>query len=1333
MRNKKWLLILVLILFIINITFYVLVRLAKIDKLVEAKFANYLSQKLNSEIIIGNFTFNDKQINISDFELNDFEGKVKLNVKQIYIEYNLLKLIFTKIKRLQAIKFIKIYEPEVELNISSFPKRDKKFIIPDISNYFEKLDIYDGKVFVEFSNSSLDFRNEFDDISLSISNNKRTEISLTTKSEANSQLTAKINLKRGEILSVDLNLKDFAPQKLEISVVDTLYAKLDLDLKFLDNILEYSGSIKNIQITKNGKTVESKKNPFDGNLEQTEILFEELTVDENQVEGNLIISEIFSDSRKIKGEFVSNNVLISKYFKNIIGKASVKCAITGDFINPELNIKLNSEEIEFNNQILSNVILSGVSKDKKVNFKLEEAYWENNLIQGFGIYSFDDGLNFTAESKNFFWAGNGWSFAGKAKFSLDKKLKLDLKELEIQNENYFLKDLNLTASLDENDFSIEIKDKNNELSIESSGNLENKTHKTNIKLSRFDLSDFTGKATQPLVSGNMNISGNWDSLKAVSNIRVFDRDFGKFDGSFRTAFTLDFKKNISQFLLKTNNAKYNYEALDISIIAEGTSDSMHTKQFTINEDLNLTTWLTVKPEFHYGISLNSQKIKINSLLKYFTSSYFANNVEGYINLDINYDSNLDGNISGEINVEQLNLKYSDFNDIDASIRFFGNPTKIEILNCTLNSDNSKIIDLNGKISLFPDIFVQTNGKIENLELKNIFKSSDLAGNLNAVISFNHKDGKNKLDIDLFGKKIEFYDLQVDSLELSITQEDSLLTISKLSVERENEFNLQGNGAIGYIFWNDTNYPDSNFVKFDFNGDLFKLLSNHIKFIETGNSECDFTFELGMKENGLSIKEGSFNLSKASLQIKNQLEKIDKIQIEFDIADNQMNLKKCKMRMGEGKIYVRNIIENDDRKFLLGNLNLGEFFLSTSQNGILINIPKYVPYNSVVNAIITGRDSDELLITGPFDDIKIEGDIHFSNGAAIYPSNTENLLKLFTKVTDFNTKERWKNLSKPEQIEQLPIEKKSLPLNLDLMLYYEDNCHYVTYPVNLLVNPESYLHLIYYDGKFRIPEAFFSAEAGSADLFGTNFDVEFVQVRRSKYEKGIQISGSFYKKASDGSLITLEVFNVRDEQIGSLGALQYDLRSDNIEDKSVVSILSRLRYGKGIDEISDSQKRTLLQDPFIELAGLSISNAFIDPIISPIENKIRQLFRLDYFYLQTDIIQNIFARYYNDINPTDDLILAEKQEKISESGYDMFLNNLTVGMGKYISGNLFLDYIAHFQRPEGLAVSSEMGVYHNLSLRYDLPYKFKLALRYHILPFEEQNSYEIMLERSFRFW
>ena len=1309
----------------------VLVRLAKIDKLVEAKFANYLSQKLNSEIIIGNFTFNDKQINISDFELNDFEGKIKLNVKQIYIEYNLLKLIFTKIKRLQAIKFIKIYEPELELNISSFQKKD--IIIPDISGYFKKLDIYDGKVFVKFSNSSFDFQNEFDDISLSISNKKGTDISLTAKSEANSQLTAKVNLKKGEILSASLSLKEFIPQKLEISVVDTLFAKLDLELKFFDNKLEYSGNIKNIQITKNGKTVESEKVSLKGNPEQTEILFKELSIDKNQFEGNLIISGIFSDNRKVNGEFVSNNILLSRYFKDIFGKASVKCAITGDFIDPEVSINLNSEEIEFKNQILSNVILSGVFKDKKVNFKLNEAYWENNLVQGFGIYSFDDGLNFTAESKDFFWTKKGWSFAGKALFSFDKNFNLNLLNLDIKNENYSLKDLNLFASLEDNVFFIEIKDKNDELSILCLGNLETKTHKTNLKLSRFDLSDFTGKATLPLVSGNMDISGNWDSLKAVSKMRVFDRDFGKFDGSFRTEFTLDFKKNRSQFLLKTYNAKYNYEPLDISILAEGTSDSMHTKQFTINEVLNLTTWLKVKPEFNYGISLKAEKIESNSILKYFTNSYFAKNVKGFLNLDMNYDSNLDGNIFGEVNIEQLNLKYSDFNDIDASIRFLGNTTNVEILNCTLNSNNSKIIDLKGKISLYPEIAVQTNGEIENLDFNKIFTSSNIFGNLNADISFNHINGKNKLDVNLLGKNFVFNDLQIDSLELSIIQEDSLLTISRLSAKRENDFNLQGKGAIGYNFWNDINYPDSNLVKLDFNGDLFNLLSNHIKFIESGNSECDFTFELGMKENGLSIRAGSFNLSKASLQVKNQLEKIDKIKIEFDITDNQMNLNKCKMRMGEGKIYIRNIIENDDRNFLLGNLNIGKFYLRTSTNGILINIPKYVPYNSVVNAIITGRNADELIITGPFDDIKIVGDIHFSNGAAIYPSNTENLLKLFTKVTDFNAKERLENIIKPEQIEEQPEEKRNLPFYLDLMLYFEDNCHYVTYPVNLLVNPNSYMHLKYYDGKFRIQEAFFTAEAGSADLFGTNFEVEFVQVRRSKFQKAVQISGSFYKKASDGSLITLEIFNVRDDQIGSLGVLQYDLRSDNIEDKSVVSILSRLRYGKGIDEISDSQKRTLLQDPFIELAGLSISNVFIDPIISPIENRIRQLFRLDYFFLQTDIIQNIFARYYNDKNPADDLILTEEQEKISRSGYDMFLNNLTIGMGKYISGNLFLDYIAHFQRPEGLAVSSEMGVYHNLSLRYDLPYKFKLALRYHILPFEEQNSYEIMLERSFRFW
>jgi hypothetical protein len=80
-----------------------------------------------------------------------------------------------------------------------------------------------------------------------------------------------------------------------------------------------------------------------------------------------------------------------------------------------------------------------------------------------------------------------------------------------------------------------------------------------------------------------------------------------------------------------------------------------------------------------------------------------------------------------------------------------------------------------------------------------------------------------------------------------------------------------------------------------------------------------------------------------------------------------------------------------------------------------------------------------------------------------------------------------------------------------------------------------------------------------------------------------------------------------------------------------------------------------------------------------------------------------------------------------------MDNFSVGLGKYISDDIFLDYQAQFQKPEGLAVTSKMGIYHHFTLRYDLPYKFKLAYKYNILPFDDENTHEIQLQRSFRFW
>ena len=65
MRKKKWLLIAVAILFLINLAFFILIRLAKVDLLVKDKISNVLSSKLNAHVNIGDFTMSNLHLVLS--------------------------------------------------------------------------------------------------------------------------------------------------------------------------------------------------------------------------------------------------------------------------------------------------------------------------------------------------------------------------------------------------------------------------------------------------------------------------------------------------------------------------------------------------------------------------------------------------------------------------------------------------------------------------------------------------------------------------------------------------------------------------------------------------------------------------------------------------------------------------------------------------------------------------------------------------------------------------------------------------------------------------------------------------------------------------------------------------------------------------------------------------------------------------------------------------------------------------------------------------------------------------------------------------------------------
>jgi hypothetical protein len=112
------------------------------------------------------------------------------------------------------------------------------------------------------------------------------------------------------------------------------------------------------------------------------------------------------------------------------------------------------------------------------------------------------------------------------------------------------------------------------------------------------------------------------------------------------------------------------------------------------------------------------------------------------------------------------------------------------------------------------------------------------------------------------------------------------------------------------------------------------------------------------------------------------------------------------------------------------------------------------------------------------------------------------------------------------------------------------------------------------------------------------------------------------------------------------------------------------------------------------------------------------------------VQNLFASYSSDDKSQYEVF--DESNEIAKFSSELFLNNLSVSMGRYITRDLFLDYETRVEKSQDIALQTEMGIFHEFSLRYQLPYKFRILYRYKIMPFTEENPHEIMLERSFRF-
>jgi len=1007
------------------------------------------------------------------------------------------------------------------------------------------------------------------------------------------------------------------------------------------------------------------------------------------------------------------DVEVSEYVDQVTGLVDLQVDLSGTLADPQAEVDISSASVNLFQQEMKDIKLHGLYNSESIAIDLEQMYFQKNKITGEGDFTQEEGLNFILNGRNFHWNYDQLEFDGDLRTEIGYNRKVDadirIRNLTVKHNDMTLSELILRGHLRNNLFDLTIISDNSDLILNCDGDLAKKEIKLGIELSSFNLARLLNNNSLPQISGSLNVEANEDQIITDAVVRIFDRNYSDLGGRFIFDSNLDLKNKRSEFNLRSSKASFNFEPFSLNISATGDLDSLKFNKFEINREINVQGCIKTDPQLQIIAGMNFDSINIKDYLKYFSSSGINSTIKGEASLQLDYNNQLDKQISGSLHIKDL--KYNQLKDLDILTEFSGSLTDMTAGSSVYLNKINKIIDLNTKLKLLPEFSVNSSGRIDDLELNDLFPNDEASGILNAGLDYFFQSDKRTLDLNVEVDDLNVAWFEADSLKLDLVQHNESLEIRNFEAGKRKRYNTSASGKIGYNFLNSDVYPDSNTIELRFDGDLLRMLSGKTSIINGGRSQCQIGIKVGLDENGLSINDGEIQLSKASFKVKGQLETVEDIKVSIDILDNDLHVVQFTAEVGKGKVFIENLIENDDNEFILGNLRIGKLFVYTNEEGILAHIPQYMPGNSVAKAVIKGRNTDKLAVYGPFEDIMIIGDIYVYNGSGIYPSNTDNLVKFVAKMT-----------------EESSTVEHDIPLSFDLLLHFEENVRYVTYPLNLLTDQGSYLNLKFDGEEFTAPDALFTSENGFIDIFGTQMQTDFVQVKISPYQDNVQINGSFYKKTSDGTLITLIVTSINDPASNKVFALDFDLQSDNSND-SRTDILALLRYGRRQDEISPDQKKTLLQDEVIQLAGLGIESAVLDPFISPVETWVRRVFNLDFFHLQTDLIQNIFNRYSSD---NTDYVVDEEGKRLSHNTGELFLNNLSIGMGKYLSRKFFLDYELEFQKPQDLSVESDMGVYHNFSIRYDLPFRMKLALKYHIYPFNEKNDHEITLEKSFRF-
>ncbi len=1335
-----------LVLFLLAIIIFFSFLIWNRNDIVKYLLENQLGKIVGAEISLSSFDINKNGIYFEDLEVESTkELYYYLKTSQLDIDLNYASLFNTRIWFKEVIDSVYIESPTLGYKQKfgeedSTPKRKNKAKSEsheessfDINNYLRKVTINNAKLTADVTYSEyFGIHDTFSKADLSFDNKREKSLIADMYDNRDNPVQVYLKLDETGLNSIGLKINGYNPDSLYVPVAenidvalqgeatldfageDGLYLALDLESKTAkSNLFDMPLAINNLRILGDSKDLAILPGATS---------FMGVPV---QVEGNLI--NLF-DKLEIEAQANILNHQIGETFTFMQGIVDATVDVSGYASNLHITGLVDTDSLDFNSLAITNIEATLDYQDQ-FEINLLNAELDRNTLSGSGIlhknFISADLLIKNKEDSAITLQGNlltkGIILDG------DSYFRLKVSDFTLGYNQLLLPPISGLVYLDKDMLRGELANESINLNLNTNLAFTNST--ATLRFLDFHAKDaFTALSNEmfqnlnPLVNGSIAITKEEEDLNAGVNLEIT-----AFEDQIYLPLKTDFNWDLASNTMTISNDIINGKVFNKKTNALG--------EITINEFNKVDAYLEINKDIvirgknllneERKLRLEINQLAASDLKKYLPKDYTENYPEGFVTLNVDYKWT-SAFITGDLLFTGIEI--AGFAGYGLEGHFEGSLDRILLTELLVYNERQVLVSASGSMETTDGLRANVNAVINEIDFTDYQNIIPLKGFVKADMSFRYdskEEEKYSIRLKGVGSDFKVADFDINDVYFNLLYTSQKIHVDNLYLNSVNYADMNIIGDFSYDLFKNEFIPSDErlYVKLDANA--YQLL-NKISpdLFEEGSLNLRSELILGIDEEGLQVYEGYLIMEDGYLKMLDQPERINKINLTAMMKDNQLDLQKCELNLGDGYLRVANFISEDNDNFFVGNLILGQLRIFTSQKGLIAHIPQYMPKGETALIKIAGRYNNYASVKGPFDDMKIDAEVTVSNASIIYPPQTENLLSIITSASKSTFAKKEKEADKDKE------SSNALPFELDAKLIVGENTKYVTYPTDITVTPNSYLILEYNNNEWTVPDAKFLAEEGTVTFLDTDFNVDLVEIMINEID--LSINGTFVKRVQDGSTVTLRVSNEQGNNAG-LSNLVLTLASDNPNDKTQSQAINRLRISDSNYDI-EQENQNALQDETILMLGSNVDNTFFSGVLRPVETFFRRRLKLDYFYIEPGFVKNMVNNYV--LNNQNNQIQSDLSQDVSESELAQFsssilLNNLTVNFGRPIYKRLYFNYEGFFQETTNLNRKSKITYDQDFQIRTNIDFKTKMSYTFKYRP-SSKNSHEIMLFHSISF-